>query len=73
MNSNSHNLSPLQTYHSSGEITLQVWDIIEIHLRNPYGYYRTRGKAYIPNFIGLIGSLRYLNLSYAGFSGIIPH
>ncbi|KAL7253644.1 hypothetical protein ACSBR1_008061 [Camellia fascicularis] len=29
--------------------------------------------AHIPNFIGSIGSLRYLNLSYAGFSGIIPH
>ncbi|CAL5364063.1 unnamed protein product [Camellia sinensis] len=80
----------------------------EIHLRNPYGNYGTRGEyqtylrnmlggkinpslldlknlrhldlsrndfegAHIPNFIGSIGSLRYLNLSYAGFSGIIPH
>ncbi|KAI8028776.1 Receptor-like protein EIX2 [Camellia lanceoleosa] len=80
----------------------------EIHLRNPYGNYGTRGEyetylrnmlggeinpslldlknlrhldlsrndfegAHIPNFNGSIGSLRYLNLSYAGFSGIIPH
>ncbi|KAL7253616.1 hypothetical protein ACSBR1_008033 [Camellia fascicularis] len=28
---------------------------------------------HIPSFIGSIGGLRYLNLSYAGFSGMIPH
>ena len=27
----------------------------------------------IPKFLGLIGSLRYLNLSQAGFVGLIPH
>ncbi|KAL4634625.1 hypothetical protein ACB092_04G213500 [Castanea dentata] len=27
----------------------------------------------IPKFLGSMGSLRYLNLSYAGFVGLIPH
>ncbi|KAL7253666.1 hypothetical protein ACSBR1_008083 [Camellia fascicularis] len=31
------------------------------------------GGIRIPSFIGSIGSLRYLDLSYAGFSGAIPH
>ncbi|XP_028094598.1 receptor-like protein EIX1 [Camellia sinensis] len=31
------------------------------------------GEIHIPTFIGSIGSLRYLNLSKAGFSGAIPH
>ncbi|GMP24201.1 hypothetical protein CsSME_00001548 [Camellia sinensis var. sinensis] len=31
------------------------------------------GGIRIPSFIGSIGSLRYLNLSNAGFSGAIPH
>ncbi|KAL7229363.1 hypothetical protein ACSBR2_007963 [Camellia fascicularis] len=31
------------------------------------------GGIRIPSFIGSIGSLRYLDLSYAGFNGAIPH
>ena len=29
--------------------------------------------AQIPKFLGSMGSLRYLNLSFAGFGGLIPH
>ncbi|XP_030937917.1 receptor-like protein EIX2 [Quercus lobata] len=31
------------------------------------------GGIQIPKFLGLMGSLRYLNLSQAGFVGLIPH
>ncbi|KAK4569237.1 hypothetical protein RGQ29_004582, partial [Quercus rubra] len=35
--------------------------------------YNDFGGIQIPKFLGSMGSLRYLNLSYAGFVGLIPH
>ncbi|XP_050246138.1 receptor-like protein EIX2 [Quercus robur] len=35
--------------------------------------YNDFGGTHIPKFLGSMGSLRYLNLSYAKFGGLIPH
>ncbi|KAL4618398.1 hypothetical protein ACB092_06G007000 [Castanea dentata] len=35
--------------------------------------YNDFGGTHIPKFLGSMGSLRYLNLSHAGFVGLIPH
>ncbi|KAL7175125.1 hypothetical protein ACSBR2_028849 [Camellia fascicularis] len=58
-------------YYFSGKINPSLLDLKHLHhldlSRNSFGGIR------IPSFIGSVGSLRYLDLSYAGFSGAIPH
>ncbi|XP_023879448.1 receptor-like protein EIX1 [Quercus suber] len=47
---------------------LDLKHLIYLDLSNNYFHYTQ-----IPKFIGSMGSLRYLNLSSAGFGGLIPH
>ncbi|KAI8015928.1 Receptor like protein 27 [Camellia lanceoleosa] len=54
-----------------GKINPSLLDLKHLHYLDLSGNYF--GRIRIPSFIGSIGSLRYLNLSNAGFSGAIPH
>ena len=47
---------------------LDLKHLIYLDLSNNYFHYTQ-----IPKFLGTMGSLRYLNLSGAGFGGLIPH
>ncbi|KAK4575903.1 hypothetical protein RGQ29_026742 [Quercus rubra] len=47
---------------------LDLKHLIYLDLSNNYFHYTQ-----IPKFLGSMGSLRYLNLSSAGFGGLIPH
>nr|XP_048337023.1 receptor-like protein EIX1 [Ziziphus jujuba var. spinosa] len=55
----------------SGEINPSLVDLK--HLRHLDLSVSLIGGARIPEFLGSLGSLRYLNLSYTGFDGMIPH
>ncbi|XP_060667258.1 receptor-like protein EIX2 [Ziziphus jujuba] len=55
----------------SGEINPSLVDLK--HLRHLDLSYSDIGGARIPKFLGSLGSLRYLNLSYTSFNGMIPH
>ncbi|XP_028097975.1 probable LRR receptor-like serine/threonine-protein kinase At4g36180 [Camellia sinensis] len=59
-------------YHKlEGKINPSLLDLKHLrHLDFSGNYF---GGIRIPSFVGSIGSLRYLNLSNAGFSGAIPH
>ncbi|GMP23820.1 hypothetical protein CsSME_00001289 [Camellia sinensis var. sinensis] len=59
-------------YHQlGGKINPSLLDLKHLrHLDLSGNYF---GGIRIPSFIGSIGSLRYLNLSNAGFNGAIPH
>ncbi|XP_065624711.1 receptor-like protein EIX1 [Quercus suber] len=54
-----------------GKINPSLLDLKHlIYLDLSYNYF---GGTHIPKFLGSMGSLRYLNLSHAGFVGLIPH
>nr|XP_048317837.1 receptor-like protein EIX1 [Ziziphus jujuba var. spinosa] len=55
----------------SGEINPSLVDLK--HLRHLDLSYSDIGGARIPEFLGSLRSLRYLNLSGTGFGGMIPH
>ncbi|KAL5549641.1 hypothetical protein UlMin_004872 [Ulmus minor] len=60
------NYRPLQ-----GKINPSLLDLKQLsHLDLSHNYFK---GTQIPNFIGSLVSLRYLDLSWAGFEGVIPH
>ena len=55
----------------SGKVNPPLLDLKHlIYLDLSHNYF---GRTQIPTFLGSMGSLRYLNLSGAGFRGLVPH
>ena len=57
-----------------GEISSSLKDLEHLQFMDLGGNYNLDGfQGHLPDFIGSLRDLRYLNLSYLNFNGMVPH
>ena len=66
-----HDYEFYRNFHLGGEISLALLELEFLSYLN-LSWNDFRGSP-IPSFLGSMGSLRYLDLSYARFGGLVPH